>query len=84
MSGEGALPYRPAIVVIDGPNVREPDTRMLPCVAGRRDGAEWRVWISNGEQVTELDVARARQFAADVLAVCGVIEGAHGSGAPAA
>lgn len=76
MSGEGALSCRPAIVVIDGPNARPPDSRMLPCVAGRRDGAEWRVWISDGERVTELDAARARQFAADVLAVCDVIE--HG------
>ncbi|HQS70015.1 MAG: hypothetical protein B7Y36_08340 [Novosphingobium sp. 28-62-57] len=75
MSGEGALPCRPAMIVIDGDVV--PDSRVLPIVAGRREGAEWRVWISCEGHRTELTVDRARQMARDILNVCDVLDGAH-------
>lgn len=75
MSGEGALPYRPAIAVIDPAG--EAQSRTLPIVAARRDLCEWRVWISAAGVATELTAERARQFARDVLAVCDVIDGVH-------
>lgn len=49
----------------------------MPSVAGRRpDHArpEWFVWIAGAGYQIELDPARARQLAADIVNVCDVIE----------
>lgn len=75
MSGEGALPFRPALAVIDPAG--EPHSRAMPIVAGRREGDAWRVWLSCDGRATELTVERARQFARDVLNVCDVLDGVH-------
>jgi hypothetical protein len=77
VSGEGALPGRPAIAVIDG--VAVPDSRTLPIVAARREESEWRVWISASGHATELTPERARQMAQDILYVCDVLDGTHGA-----
>ena len=77
MSGEGALPCQPAITLVDA--VAVPDSRRLPIVAARRDGNEWRVWISACGHATELTAERARQMAQDILYVCEVLEGVHGA-----
>lgn len=77
MAGEGALPSRPAVTIVD--IALEPDSRTLPIVAARRDGGEWRVWISLGGHCAELTTERARQLVQDISAVCDVIEGRHPS-----
>ena len=53
------------------------DSRIMPLVAGRRDGDQWQVWMTCNGYIIELTPARARQLAADMLAVCEVIDGVH-------
>lgn len=70
----------PVTLLIDGGELNgksRPNSWSLPATAGRHDESGWHVWISGPQYLIELDVARARQFAADVLAVCDVIDGVH-------
>lgn len=90
MSGEGALQNRP-VMIVDGESPPVPFGRptnwYMPSVAGRRPDPsrpEWLVWIAGPNYQIELDASRARQLAADIVALCDVIEGQHPSGAPAA
>lgn len=77
MSGEGALPNRIG-------RAATPESHALPTVAGRRESDGWAVFIKDGDRVIVLEAVRARQFAADIVDVCDVIDGVHKSGAPAA
>lgn len=77
MSGEGALPNRPN-------KAASCESTAMPTVAGRRESSGWAVFIKDGDRVIVLETIRARQFVADIVDVCDVIDGCHASGAPAA
>lgn len=72
MSGEGALPNRPD-------RAASSESTAMPTVAGRRESSGWAVFIKDGDRVIVLETIRARQFAADIVDVCDVIDGCHAS-----